>query len=50
MHNWVMQVLWLDMDAAGEDTAGAGAVWWRGKRPAPSGWSGGILSLCMGIV
>ena len=26
MHNWVMQVLWLDRDAAGGDTADAGAV------------------------
>jgi hypothetical protein len=50
MHNWVMQVLWLEKGAAGEDTAGAGAVRWRGKRAAPGGWWGGILSPCMGIV
>jgi len=29
MHNWIIQVFWLDRVVAGEDTAGAGAVWWE---------------------
>lgn len=36
MHNWIMQVLWLDRGAAGEDTQGA--WWWEIRRNPAVVW------------